>query len=158
MAVRFDGPVPPSKQRYREIVRVRSYEPMLVISLSEHIFSVFTHWHSGRSDRCTGDPASCPYCKDACPLRWRGYLHVSSPPNPDSFFLEFSENCAQAIALAFADRLTLRGSMFRISKSKGGLRGRFKVDPMDRVIDSRGLPEAQTPQGTLEFLWSVRRS
>lgn len=157
MGIQIKGPGFPTRYQTREIVRISSTVPMKCVCVSSAPWSVITHWRKGRSERCGGDAADCEGCRQSVPLRWRGYLHVIVPPGKEAVFIELSENAVKEILFAFNHRDSLRGCMFGISKTKGGLRGRFIVEPMERVVEESTLPPEETPAATLNFLWSLKR-
>lgn len=158
MAISIQGPEFPKRYATREIVRISSTVPIRCVCISSAPWSVITHWRNGRSERCHGDAQDCQGCRESVPLRWRGYLHVIVPPGKDAVFVELSENATREILFQFAHRDSLRGCMFGISKTKGGLRGRFIVEPMERMVDISTLPPEETPASTLNFLWSIKRN
>ena len=49
-----------------------------------------------------------------------------------------------------------RGLQVRISKTKGGARGRYKVEVLPRRVDPNTLPLEKNPIDTLAFLWRAK--
>lgn len=152
-----DGPLPPPTFDRKLVVRVDWHQPRQVIALSEKPRAILTHWHNGRTERCTMQEGGCGQCMANNPVRWRGFILVLEPPASKPYFLDLSETAVNMLLCIFQDRDTMRGSMFKIHKTKGGLRGRFEIEACDRRLDPDKLPPSERPDELLDFLFKSKR-
>ncbi len=152
------GSAPPAPRSILEIRRVKSTEPALYLCISETIFGQLVHWYGARTSECFADKKKvCDGCTKGWPTKWLGYLHVQQAGMDSTCFLEIS-NIAWHLILAQAPKgMSLRGMMFKIRKTKGGAKGRFLIDVLERRADEVMLPQEKDPYPVLKFLWSCKR-
>jgi hypothetical protein len=82
---------------------------------------------------------------------------VTMHPGHWEGFLEITQTCWEMLCLQAPKGQDLRGMIFRVSKTKGGAKGRFVVSVLERRLDEAELLAEKDPLPTLEFLWSVKR-
>jgi len=151
------GSSPPPKKLKFDVVRVTSSEVQTFICLSRAIWGQQVHWLGKRSGQCTRDQATCPHCKEQLPQKWQGYLHVTMAPGSWQGFLEITQTCWEMLVQQAHPGHDLRGMMFRLNKTRGGPKGRYVVQVLERRIEEAELLKELDPLPTLEFLWRVRK-
>lgn len=151
------GALPPAPRRTMEIRRVKSSESCTYICFSEAVFGQLTHWYGNRSHECTADKRACNGCARGWPTKWRGYLHVQAWGHESDCFLEISNTCWYLLVKQLAKNESLRGVQFKIRKTKGGAKGRFIVEVLERRAESVNMPQEKDPVETLRFLWSCKK-
>lgn len=153
---RIRGAAPPKKIGLElEVVRVVSTEIRLYVLLSPAPWGSFFHW-SGGSVPCTGDPEECDRCKRLVPRKWRGYIHALEQHGTSTreVILELTHSALASLDLSLAMR-DYRGSMVQLRKTKGGAKGRFLVDVLDRRVTDQTLPPERDPAPILKKLWEL---
>jgi hypothetical protein len=152
------GTVPPKPAKRKEIVRITSSEARLYICLSASVWGQGVHWCGKRTEECLKDrKLDCPGCKRGLPWKWKGYLHVSDGVGWDGF-LELTPTAMQLLQAQLPNATSLRGIMFKIRRTKGGARGRYVIEVLERMLMDGDIPEGADPLETLRFLWSCKRS
>lgn len=154
---RVRGHLPPDPKRITEIRRVKNTQPVQYVCFSKSIFGQLIHWHSNRSHECTADRKACEGCKAGWACKWLGYLHVQAVGEDADVFLEITNIAFHKMDKQVPKGQNLRGIMFRISKTKGGARGRFLIEVLERRLEERELIEERDPAKVLKFLWSCKR-
>lgn len=154
MEDRFKGPRPPAPGPNTEIVRVSWTEPRLLICYSPAITCAYVHWFGNRSHECRGSAEICERCQQSQPRKWKGYLHVAPNSNARGFFMEITPTFEDMLAMQVPRGESLRGVIFKVSKSKGGAKGRFIVDVMERRAIESTMQVERDPMPTLRMLWA----
>jgi len=113
---------------------------------------------NGRSQQCSKSRGDCEGCANGKDEKWTAYLHAICWEANAELFLELTDACLKQIFTLSNKRSTLRGSIVKLSKSKGGIRGRYVVDLLDRTIDTDTLPEVRFPDELLKKLWGAKRA
>lgn len=157
MSDNIRGAAPPAPKSTMEIRRVLTSEAHQYVCLSKSIFGQMIHWYGNRSHECSADSKICEGCKRAWPSKWLGYLHVYSAQSSEQCFLEITNMAWFLIDKQLPKGFNLRGMMFRIRKTKGGPKGRFVVEVLERRIEEESLPEEKDPHKVLKYLWSCKR-
>lgn len=153
---RIRGAAPPKKQGLElEVVRIVSTEVRLYVLLSSAPWGSYFHWGGG-SLPCTGDPEECERCKRVVPRKWRGYLHAMEMHGTSSreVILELTHAALATLDLSLAMR-DYRGSMIQLRKTKGGAKGRFLIDVLERRVTDQTLPNERDPAPVLRKLWEL---
>lgn len=151
------GPAPRHRPKYCEVVRVKTPVTVTFTVLSESVVAVETHWYGNRSHHCIGADRECPGCTANWPYKWKGYIHAIQWGNPEPVFLELTEKAVFQLLRFMAGRPSLRGSIVKVGKSKGGSHGRYVIEVLERVLPVDELPASESPLPVLEFLWSSKR-
>jgi hypothetical protein len=158
MAIPFAGTAPPKPAKRMEVRRITSSESELYVCLSASVWGQGVHWCGKRTEECLAErKLECPGCCRGLPWKWKGYLHVVDASQAECF-LELTATAIAALNAQMPDRNNLRGAMFRLKRTKGGAKGRYVVEVLDRVIPESELHAGKDPLETLRFLWSVKRS
>lgn len=152
------GALPPAPKIRMEIVRVTSHESHTFICYSKAIWGQYVHWYARRTHECTQDKTKvCEGCAKGWPTKWKGYLHVQNIAASWNGFLEITDTAFLLIDKQLGDNKNLRGLRFRLSRTKGGPKGRYLVEVYtDRIPDAE-LPIEKDPYDTLKYLWSCKR-
>jgi hypothetical protein len=153
---RIRGTPPPKKIGLElEVVRIVSTEIRLYVLLSTAPWGSFFHW-AGGSIPCTGDPEECERCKKLVPRKWRGYIHALEQHGTSTreVILELTHSALATLDLSLAMR-EYRGSMVQLRKTKGGAKGRFLIDVLDRRVTDQTLPADRDPAPVLKKLWEL---
>lgn len=152
------GAAPPAPKSLLEIKRIKSSEPTTYACLSKSIFGQFVHFHGGRSNECFADKKKvCDGCTRGHPIKWLGYLHVQQAGMDSTCFIEITNIAWHLLEAQAPKGISLRGMMFRIRKTKGGAKGRFIIEVLERRLDEVMLPDEKDPYPVLKFLWSCKR-
>lgn len=152
----ISGVIAPPPRRHLDVVRITSTEPEMLVVVSDQVVGIEVHWVHGRSKPCTGDPLTCEWCKVPLSKRWQGYLHVVKPHKRWNGFLEFTANAFDLMVAQLAEGETFRGVIMRVGKTKGGPKGRYLIEVLQRRADMNEIPPAADPWPTLKFLWNVK--
>jgi hypothetical protein len=153
----FAGAPPPAPAARKDVIRITSAEATQFICLSASFYGQWTHWAGGRTQECTKDRnRDCDGCRRGFPSKWKGYLHVSNGSQWDGF-LELTPTAAILLNEQTPTDKNLRGMVFRIRRTKGGAKGRYIVEVLERRVDETELVDAKDPYETLRFLWSCKR-
>ena len=152
----FTGPPPPAPAVRMPIWRIKSAEATQFVCLSASIWVQYTHWAGGRTQECTKErKLECEGCRRGFPCKWQGYLHVSQGSSEG--FLELTATAAILLTEQCPKDKSLRGVIFRMKRTKGGEKGRYIVEVLERRAEDEALPQGKDPYGTLRYLWSCRR-
>lgn len=151
------GAAPPPKQNRLDVIRIVSSEPHQLIVVSAAIFGQPVHWHGRRSHECTAQRGNCKACEDMWPCKWQGYLHVMRPQANWQGFLEITQTAWEMILDQVPKGQTLRGLIVRVGRTKGGSKGRYMIEVLERRIDPESLPEEKDPLGVLRMLWRSKK-
>lgn len=152
----YSGATPPPRSNRLDIVRVTSSESQTFVILSRTIYAQYIHWYGGRSHECSEGKKACQGCGNAWPKKFLGYIHATKFGQQNTLFLELTHTaCEMLIAQAHANA-TLRGTQVRISKTKGGAKGRYRVEVLERTFTDEELPPEKDPLETLRFLWKCK--
>lgn len=150
----FDGPAPPSARNTKQVIRVTTQDKVHFIALSRKVYTCWIHWR-GRSIRCPGED-TCDLCKNGVGKKWKGYIDVlhEHPPVYNAF-LEITPVVGDMLKKLVDPLKGLRGLRFSVCKTKGGPKGRYLIDAMDRYANVENLQEEDSPLPLLEKLWSI---
>jgi len=153
----FAGSPPPAPAVRKDVVRITSAEATLFVSLSASFYGQWTHWAGGRTQECTKDRnAQCDGCRRGFPSKWKGYLHVTNGLGWDGF-LELTPTAAILLNEQAPKGESLRGLRFKIRRTKGGAKGRYIIEVLERRTEEESLQPSKDPYETLRFLWSCKR-
>ena len=153
---RIRGTAPPKKIGLElEVVRIVSTEIRLYVLLSSAPWGSYFHW-GGASMTCTGDTETCDRCKRVVPRKWRGYLHALEQHGTSTreVILELTHSALATLDLSLAMR-DYRGSMVQLRKTKGGAKGRFIIEVLERRVTDQTLPPERDPTPVLQKLWAL---
>jgi len=150
------GALPPAPQKKIWIHRVKVQNWQQFVALGDRLYGIWTHWVCGRTRPCSRDTGKCEHCERSEPARWRGYLHCLEDDGRTECFLEITANAWESFAGQIRERETVRGTIFRVCRTKGGARGRYVVELLERKLDPDKLPAERTPGELLRYLWGTK--
>jgi len=156
MSSHIKGSVPHRPGPRVPVVRVTSTEKQRFTILSAAVFGQRIHWHSNRSHECTQDwKKSCVGCDRGWAQKWKGYLdcilwHVTTG---ERCFLEITPRAFELIVSLAEKEKSLRGLVITVAKTKGGAKGRYLIEVLQRRIDEKDLPQEADPLPILRKLW-----
>jgi len=152
----YAGANPPNRKARVDVVRVTTSEQQQFLILSRSIFGQYIHWYGNRSHECTEGKKECNGCSRGWPKKFLGYLHVQQFNRETDAFLELTHTaCEKLIAQAHPGK-SLRGTQVRLGKTKGGAKGRYLVEVLERVVSDETLMPEKDPLLTLQFLWHCK--
>lgn len=151
------GTAPPPPKQKMDVIRIVAVEPQTLIVVSRAIWGQNIHWFGRRSHECRADRGECEGCRDNWPQKWKGYLHVTSAPGNWQGFLEITATAWQLIEVQAPKGEQLRGLMIRVGRTKGGAKGRYLIEVLERRIDNANLPTERDPLATLRMLWRAKK-
>lgn len=152
------GPAPPAPIKRGLLLRVLTAEATIFVCLSRSRWSEFVHWWGGRSHECKGDKSRCMGCQKGWPVKWKGYFHVAVHGAIEDTFLELTPSAFHALEAQAPKGENFRGLQFKIRRTKGGAKGRYICEVLDRRIPDEELPQEKDPRPLLKFLRSYQRS
>jgi hypothetical protein len=150
---KIKGASPPTSGPSFEVVRVKTSEVESFTIVCRAVWGQSVHWFGGRSHECTQETGNCARCNTMQPLKWKGYLQALSWQTRKQVFVEITPNAYEQLVALTEARETLRGTVVKIRKTKGGAKGRYIVDVLERTIPEAELPEERDPLPVLRFLW-----
>lgn len=154
----IDGAPPPSPVRRVNIVRVTTAESHQFVACCHVPYGQDVHWVRGRTQECTKQRGECKGCLAGWPWKWLGYIHcLTGAGYREEVFLEVTSTCYHLLEAQLPDRNTWRGIQFTVRKTKGGAKGRYIAEVLERKIESEKLPEKKCPRQTLFLLWNAKR-
>lgn len=156
MADYVKGCSPPPANKKIWVVRIKTREPQQFVVLGEKCHGKWTHFVYGRTVGCNRERGPCSECDRGTEARWKGYLHCVEPDGRTECFVEFTPTAWEAFAGQVRQREVLRGIQFRIGRTSGGPRGRFRVELLERTLESSKLPVEREPESVLQFLWNYK--
>src|SRR5205814_5942315 len=139
------GTKPPPKKQRMEVVRIKTQEPEMLVIVSKCIWGQPVHWFGRRSHECTQDRGRCKGCEENWPCKWQGYLHVTNHTLSWNGFLELTALAWGILLSQVRVGENLRGSIIKVSRTKGGPRGRYMIEVLERRIADDALPEERDP-------------
>lgn len=151
------GAAPPASTKRMEVFRVTTAETSQFTCCSTAIFGQYVHWFGRRSHECKKDRGHCDGCANNWPSKWKGYLHVTDPLGRSEGFLEVTATCWALLVQQLPPGRTLRGVRFRLSRTKGGAKGRYLVSVLEVPAEEESLPVEKDPLSTLRFLWAAKK-
>lgn len=158
MAIEFIGERPPDKALRNDVVRVTTTENRTFCVFSKNPYGVFIHWHGGRSNECRAQSGGCALCDAGVGKKFLTYLYVQEIGCSEPAFLELTATAVKLLLAQVPEAVNLRGMYIRIHKSKGGPKGRYRVEVLERrAADDCCLPE-KDPMITLRYLWRCKNS
>lgn len=150
------SPPPTTPHTRKDVVRVTTAETSQFVIISAAVWGQWTHWDGRRTEECLKDKkVHCPGCNPPKPSKWLGYVHVAA--GKWDGFLELTATAVNLLEEQAGKGANLRGLVVRIKRTKGGPRGRFLIEVLDRRVPEDELPQGQDPYETLRFLWSCKR-
>lgn len=147
---------PPSPSEFAgvRLGRVQPGRDFEAIITCEHMVGANTHFAKRRTQPCTGP--DCPWCLDAIPARWHGYLSVLSTRTRSQHVLELTSLAAAPVADYDDKKGSLRGAM--IVAMRTGNRPNSPVtctiSPTD--ADLRTLPQGVNLEKFLTTIWGLQ--
>lgn len=150
------APPPPRKIRY-EVMRITSVEPLTLICLSRAIWGQPVHWFGRRTHECVAQRARCQGCEENWPAKWQGYLHVTRGGGDWQGFLEITATAWEILLSQAHQGKDLRGMMFRMGRTKGGAKGRYVIQVLERRLEEETLLKELDPYPTLQMLWRAKK-
>lgn len=151
------GTPPPPPQSQMIVFRVTTAETHEFCCVSSSPYGQPVHWFGRRTSECTGEHSKCKGCVDNWPQKWQGYLHVLYDCGKREAFLEITSTCFHLLVAKMADKQAWRGMRFRISRTKGGPRGRYLVDVLESRANPEELPVEKDPLPLLRKLWRAKK-
>jgi hypothetical protein len=151
------GVAPPAPKQKMDVIRIVSHEAQQLIVVSKAVFGQPVHWFGRRSHECTADRGNCRGCNDSWPQKWQGYLHVMTPTHNWQGFLEFTATAWGLILSQIRAGEDLRGLIMRVGRTKGGAKGRYLIEVLERRIPESDLPQERDPLTTLRMLWRAKK-
>lgn len=152
------GTQPPAPRMRGILLRVMTSEATQFICLSECAYGQMVHWWGNRSHECKHETGQCDGCKRGWPTRWKGYLHVETGSHGPDTFLEITRDCWQLLQSQSHEGQNWRGMIFKARRTKGGAKGRYLVEVLERRVAHDDLPQEKDPRELLRFLWSCKRA
>jgi hypothetical protein len=157
MPIKPEGALPPAPRAKGIILRVTTAETQQFVCLSSTVWGQLQHWHGNRSHECKGDKARCEGCSRGWAGRWKGYLHVQTGQHGADTWLELTAQAWSLLESQLPDGETARGVIFRLRKTKGGAKGRYLCEVLERRVSNDELPQAKDVKPLLSFLFSCKR-
>lgn len=157
MAQQIHGSPPPPLRGRMDVVRCTTSERQEFVVISDFPYGQYVHWFGRRSHECTAESGQCAGCTDNWPRRWKAYLHVFLANRRDQAFLEITHEAYAMLEARLPQGETWRGAIIRIHRTKGGPRGRYLVEVMERRELDSALPDARDPIGILRHLWRAKK-
>jgi len=158
MQNRIRGCAPPPRTVRMNVLRVTTTEATQFIVCCRVPWGQMIHWYGRRSHECKSDRALCQGCRDNWPMKFKAYLHVMGAGLGSQAFLEITATAFHLIEEQLGDRADWRGSILKIRRTKGGAKGRYICEVLERVIPDSELPQEQDPLPTLRYLWGVGKA
>lgn len=156
MESHFIGAQKPDKVPRPDVHRVKTTESQTFVIYSKNIFGQYIHWYGGRSHECTQDKQRCRGCMKEWPCKWLGYLDCYLVNERARVFLELTLTASNLLADLAPQDANLRGLLIRVSKTKGGAKGRYRIEVQEGRKSSSELPHERDPLPTLRFLWTCK--
>lgn len=153
MESHYTGAQPPVSNSRHTVHRVTTSQTQQFVIFSRSIYGQYIHWYGNRSHKCTRDEKKCNGCDRNWPTKWLGYLDAHNIHTEERVFLELTKTACDLLDKQVPPGENLRGVQVRICKTKGGPKGRYKVEVLSRRVDDPTLPQEKDPLTTLEFLW-----
>ena len=154
---RIEGAAPPKTVGLAlEVVRITTSIPRQFIMLNDKPWGAWWHWF-GRSLRCNF-PEECQRCARNI-KKYRVYYHAIEllPTFKKEVLIELTHMAACMIDIQLATQ-PLRGSQFKIAKTKGGKHGRFVIEVLPKRISDTTLMPGKSPAKTMSELWDMNES
>lgn len=156
MDSRYRGAQPPPRGVRSDIVRVTTCDTRQFCILSKNVFGQYVHWYGGRSHECAADSSQCNGCLRQWPRKWLGYLYVHEISHEQPVFLELTRRACELLWAQAPQDENLRGVQVRISKTKGGSKGRYLVNVLERRVPDEHLTADKDPVEVLRYLWRCK--
>lgn len=156
MDMHFTGALPPDSPKRTSVHRVTTASAQQFVIYSRSIFGQWVHWYGNRSHQCTKEKSACNGCQRGWPSKWLGYLDVHNLMMDERQFLEITLTASKLLIRQAPEGKPLRGLQIRVSKTKGGPKGRYMIDVLPRVLDEPDMPVEKDPLPTLQFLWRAK--
>jgi hypothetical protein len=157
MHIEFQGSAPPTSRAKGILLRVTTAETQQFAIISKSPYGQWVHWWGNRSHECKHDVGKCDGCSRGWPTRHKVILHVQTDVHGPDTFLEMTPAAWEKLAAQIPEGQSLRGTIFRMRRTKGGAKGRYLCEVLERVIADDQLPQAKDPKPLLVFLWSCKR-
>lgn len=119
----------------------------------EHLVGANTHFAKRRTQPCTGP--DCPWCADAIPAHWHGYLSVWSTRHRTQHVLELTALAAVSVADYDDKKGSLRGAMILARRTGNRPNSPVSVTISATDSDLRLLPRGVNVKKFLCTLWSI---
>lgn len=158
MESRYIGAKPPSARQRTLIHRVTTSEVQQFVIYSKNIFGQYTHWANRRSHECRHDAGRCKGCENGWPQKFLGYLYCHDMQAKEECFLELTQTACDLLCVQVPEGENFRGLQVRIRKTKGGPKGRYIIDVLERRVDPATCPAERDPREVLQFLWNCKKA
>jgi hypothetical protein len=151
------GSAPPVPKSKMDVIRILTTETHQLVVVSKAIYGQYVHWFGRRSHECFSDRGgTCKGCAANWPRKWQGYLHVIRPGGWQGF-LEITATAWQLIEVQLRTGETLRGARIKVGRTKGGAKGRYLIEVLERREPDEHLPQARDPLPILRMLWNAKK-
>ena len=125
------GALPPDGANRHTVHRVTTSQTQQFVIFSRSIFGQYIHWYGGRSHQCTKDKSACNGCYRGWPTKWLGYFDALNMHSDERVFVEITATAFKLLDTQIPPGENCRGLQVRICKTKGGPKGRYKVEVLD---------------------------
>jgi hypothetical protein len=156
MESHYTGAAPPAGSQRHTVHRVTTSQTQQFVIYSRAIFGQWIHWYGNRSHQCTKDKSACNGCTRGWPVKWLGYFDGYNIHADERVFVEITAAAYKLLDRQIPPGENCRGVQVRICKTKGGPKGRYKIEVLDRRVDDATLPQEKDPLDTLLFLWKCK--
>lgn len=150
------GAEPPPGGNRHTVHRVTTAETQQFVIYSKSIFGQWIHWYGGRSHQCTKDKAACNGCLRGWPTKWLGYFDGHNVHADERVFVEITAAAFKLLDQQIPPGENCRGVRVRMAKTKGGPKGRYKIDVLPGRVSDETLPQEKDPLSVLQFLWKCK--
>lgn len=158
MESRFRGAQPPPRGKRIDVHRVKTVEAQEFVFLSPSYWGIWHHWHGTRSSECRAEKGNCHGCENNWPRYFKGFVAALTNLGRTKLILELTTTACEMINEKLPARKDMRGAIVRISKTKGGPKGRYLIDVLERRLDPADLPEDFDPMPELRRLWAAKKN
>ena len=156
----FRGSAIPPKRSNIIVHRVTTCETQQFTFVSPTLVGQQIHF-AGRSSECLA-PGTCPGCSAGHPKSWKAYLHAIDQATKTEIILELTAQACYQIHAQTGKQpdgapVNWAGLQVRIRKTKGGPKGRYLIEVLERKIDWPNLPVEKDVIAILRPLWNARK-
>ena len=156
MESHITGAAPPAGSKHHTVHRVTTSQTQQFVIYSKAIFGQWIHWYGNRSHQCTKDKSQCNGCARGWPTKWLGYFDGHNMHTDERVFVEITATAFRLLDQQIQPGENCRGVQVRMCKTKGGPKGRYKIEVLDRRVDPNTLPQEKDPLTVLQFLWKCK--
>lgn len=149
----INRPPAPTEFAGIRLIRVATAKTLEAIITCDHLVGRNTHFAKRRTQPCTGP--DCPWCADATPAHWHGYLSVLSTRNRTQLVLELTALAAGPVADYDDKKGSLRGAMLVAQRTGNRPNSPVQATISPSDADLRTLPRSVNLKKFLCALWSI---